>query len=312
MSEHDPLESLLKRAAPRPEPPAEVRERVLRAVEREWRRQKRRRWRLPAALAASLLVALGALVLLVQAPDIPVQVSHTDGVLVAGRLLESGGASLELAPGTVLETQGPTRLVAGTRTEIRLRAGTRLAWLEPELVALERGTIYVDTHGQGHLGVRTALGEVRDVGTRYMVTLHEGGMEVALREGATAIATEHGRYTARARDRQGDVVTVSGDGVVAEVAPASAERWAWIHQVHPGYSSREVLSLMRQIAQDLGLGLEFRSPAVEAAALQGRLEGDISGLGPAEALEVVLGTSGFVAERPAADRLVIGFPSAAD
>src|SRR5690606_7085095 len=144
-----------------------------------------------------------------------------------------------------------------------------------------------------------------------MVTLHDGAMEVALREGAAAIDTEHGHYTARAQDRQGDVVIVSGERLVAAVEPASAERWAWIHQVHPGYSSREVLPLREQIADDLGLALEFESPAVQAAALQGRLEGDISGLGPAQALEVVLGTSGFVSERLAA-RLVIGFPSAGD
>ncbi|HEX7035448.1 MAG TPA: FecR domain-containing protein [Pseudomonadales bacterium] len=312
MSEPDPLESLLRRAVPRPEPPADVRARVRAAVEREWRRQKRRRRRVPAALAAALVMTLGAVLWLARPAHIPVQVSHTDGLWIDGELFSAGGVALELAPETVLEAQGPTRLTASNRIEVRLREGTRVVWLEPELVTLERGTIYVDTHGRGHLRVRTALGEVRDIGTRYMVTLHEGAMEVALREGAAAIDTEHGHYTARARDRRGDVVIVSGERLMAAVEPASAERWAWIHDVHPGYSSREVLPLLRQIADDLGLALEFASPAVQAAALQGRLEGDISGLGPAEALEVVLGTSGFVAEQPAADRLLIGFPSAAD
>jgi ferric-dicitrate binding protein FerR (iron transport regulator) len=312
VSRPDPIESLLERAAPRPEPPAAVRARVLAAVEGEWRRQKRRRWRLPVGLAAALALAVVALLLAGREPNIPVHVSHTGGAWVDGRLLASGGADLLLEPGAVLEARAPTRLTAGARTEIRLRAGTRLAWLAAEHVALEQGTIYVDTHGRGQLRVRTEFGEVRDVGTRFMVTLRDGGMEVALREGAAAIDTEHGRYTARARAQRGEVVLVRGDGVVAQLEPASAERWSWIHQVHPGYSSREILPLLRQISEDLGVALEFRSPAVEAAALQGRLEGDISGLEPAQALEVVLATSGFAVERPAPDRLVIGFHSAAD
>lgn len=309
MSEPDPVESLLEASAPRPVPPDAVRGRVLAAVEREWHRRKRRRWRLPVALAAGVLTAVAAGVLTTR-PDQPVRLEVTDttGLLVDG-VLHSGAADLTLDGEAALEAVGPTRLVTGRDMEIRLRTGTRLTWLEADAVALDAGSIYVDTRNRGHLRVRTSLGVVSDLGTRFMVTLYDGGMEVALREGAAAIDTGLGSYTARVRDREGDVVIVSRERIVARAEPASAERWEWIHEVHPGYSRRQVLALLEAIADDLGLGLEFETPAVQAAALQGRLEGDISGLGPEEALEVVLATSGLVGAQPSAGRLVIGFQS---
>jgi len=306
----DTLESLLEQVSPRPEPPAEVRARVFEAVEREWHRRQRRRWRLPAGLAAGVAAAL-AVGVLVTAPadDVNLSITETSGIWVQGVHHGRGGIDVRLSPGAKLEAESPSRIITPEQMEIRLRGGTRLTWLSPGAVELGDGSIYVDTRGRSSLNVHTALGVVSDVGTRFMVTLHDGGMEVALREGMAAVDTSHGTYMARAGDHRGDVVIVSRERVLARAEPASAGRWQWIHQVHPGYARRDVLPLLNDIAEDLGLGLEFDSPAVEAAALQGRLEGDLAGLDPEQALEVVLATSGFVGRRSAADRLVIGFQS---
>jgi ferric-dicitrate binding protein FerR (iron transport regulator) len=306
------VESLLEQASPRPEPPADVRARVLAAVEREWRLHKRRRWTLPAALAAAVLAAVTAVLMIGGAAPTELRITQTTGVWVEGVHHLQGGAEISLGHGADLEAEGPTRLVMARDVEIRLRGGTRLTWRGPGAVTLERGSIYVDTRGESSLQVHTTLGVVTDVGTRFMVTLRDGGMEVALREGSAAIDTERGTYMARAGDRAGDVVVVSRERIVTQPEPASASRWQWIHEVHPGYARREILPLLGDIADDLGLGLEFESPAVQAAALQGTLEGDLSGLDPEQALEVVLATSGFVSRRPSAGRLLIGFQSLTD
>jgi ferric-dicitrate binding protein FerR (iron transport regulator) len=304
------LESLLERAAPRPEPPAEVRDRVLAAVEQEWRQHKRRRWGMPLALAAALLVAVAGALLVTDPTDgARLRVHESAGLWVDGVLHRQSGIELTVERGTTLESDGGARLATAEDIEVRLRGGSRVRWLEADAVALEAGSIYIDTHERGHLRVQTPLGVVTDVGTTFMVTLEGGAMEVAVRAGAAAIDTEHGRYTARAGDRQGDVVTVDRQRISARREPASAGRWQWIHAVHPGYSHREVLPLLQDIARDLGLTLEFASPAVQAAALEGRLEGDISGLGPEQALEVVLATTGFTRRDGPEEKLVIEFLS---
>lgn len=311
MSEpRDPLQSLLERVPPRPEPPPEVRRRVLAAVEQEWRRHRRRRWRLPVGLAAAVAASL-VVGLLVTGADggIQVVVHDTAGLEVDGGRYREGDIVLHLAPGTGMTATGPTRLAAAG-TDLRLRGGTRLSWLNDRAVTLARGALYVDTGGLGRFDVHTPLGLVSDIGTRFMVTLGDDGMEVALREGAASIDTEHGTYTASAYGLAGDVVVVTPEQVVTLAEPASAPRWAWIHEVHPGYDQRDVVPLLREIAGDLGLHLDYESPAVQAAALQGRLEGDLADMAPEEALEVVLATSGFAGRREAADRLVIAFQSA--
>src|SRR5690606_3540834 len=142
LSTSDPLESLLERAAPRPEPPSDVRERVRVAVEREWRRHKRRRWHVPAALAALLLVALGTVLLLARPGGIALQVSHAEGVRIEDEWLPAGVVEVVLAPSAELEARGVTRLTTASGTDVRLRGGTRLTWQGPELVVLDQGTIY--------------------------------------------------------------------------------------------------------------------------------------------------------------------------
>jgi ferric-dicitrate binding protein FerR (iron transport regulator) len=306
------LDALLKRALPRQEPPVDVRTRVLAAVEQEWQQYKRRRWRLPAALAATVLMAVvTGLLIMRPTAAVEVRISDTGGLWVDGILHDTSGVVLSIGRGVSLEAAGGTRLVAG-HTELRLREGTRIKWLEPGAVDLERGSIYVDTRGRSRLRVHTPLGVVSDVGTTFMVTLDGDAMEVAMRDGTTMVDTPHGSYTARAGDHYGDVVTVSPERLSARAEPASAERWQWIHAVHPGYSRRDVVPLLQAIAADLGMALEFASPAVEAAALRGRLDGDLSGLAPAQALKVVLATTGLARRRSTPDRLIIEFHSRDD
>lgn len=311
MDERDEmLESVFEGASPRPEPPPEVRDRVYAAVDAEWRRHKRRRWRLPVGLAAGLLAAAGAAFLVVgSTPPVRVEITATRGIEVGGERYDSAGAELALEPDTVLEAESATRLTTALGTDVRLRGGTRMRWSGASDLVLEQGTVYVDTSGRDRLRVHTPYGVVSDIGTTFMVTLEQSSMEVAMRDGAARVSSDHGEYLARADGAQGDVVTIDASRMTAGAEPASAERWGWIHAVSPGYRSREVLSVLRAIAEDLGLVLEFESPAVEAAVLQSRLDGDLDSLAPQQALEVVLGTAGLARRDAPGDTLVIGFQS---
>ncbi len=309
--EETDLESLLGGVAPRPEPPDAVRDRVFVAVQGEWRRQQRRRWRIPVAMAASLLVAVAAALLTVmhRPDDVLVQITGTGGLRVNGVLHDHSDETLVLAPASELVADGDSRLVTADGVEVRLRSGTRVTWQEPAAVALDHGAVYVDTGGRSHLQVRTPLGVVSDLGTTFMVTVGGGTMEVAMRHGTTSIDTSRGTYTAQAHGGQGDVVVVAPQQISTRTEPASAVRWQWIQSVHPGYTQREVVPLLQAIADDLGVGLEFASPEVRAAAQQSRLEGNLDGLGPEQALQVVLGTAGLARRKTSDGTLMIEFQS---
>lgn len=304
------LEALLGGATPRPEPPAQVRARVLAAAEQEWLRHRRRRWYLPLALAAALLVAVAAGLLTTRAPPaVRVQIANGAGLMVDGRR-EPVGTELLMRPDAELRADAATRLVVAGATELRLREDTRLRWLEPADIELLQGAVYVDTGGRGHMRVTTPHGVVSDIGTRFMVTLDGGTMEVAMREGITSVAALGGTYRATTAGTTGDVVVVGASRVESRTEPLDADRWEWVHALHPGYRQREVLALLQAIADDLGLRLEFASPAVEANVLPLRISDDLTGLGPEQALEMVLEMNDLVREPAPPQTLRIGFLSA--
>ncbi|MBK81116.1 MAG: hypothetical protein CMQ43_09430 [Gammaproteobacteria bacterium] len=306
------LEALLGGIAPRREPPDDVRQRVFAEVDQVWRQRRRRRWRLPAALAAStLLAAVVALLVTAPGPGVTLEVAQGGGVWVDG-LFEPAGSMVILDPGARVEARGGTRLMSPDGVEVRLRQGTRLTWLAPREFELGHGAVYVDTGGLSGMRVHTRMGIVRDIGTVFMVTLDETAMEVAIRDGLVAIETDRGDYRAGASGTEGDVVKVDAHRIVAERVPASSDRWSWIYEVHPGYRQASIDALLGAIAADLGLSLEFATPAAGARARERRLEGELAGLTPREALDVVLATTGLERRDGEPGRLVIALPSAAE
>jgi hypothetical protein len=240
------------------------------------------------------------------------EVAATDSLWVDDAHHEKGGERIQVQPGTTMVADAASRLRTADGADLRLRAGTEIRWMAPDSISLETGSIYVATEGGNHIEVRTPMGVVTDIGTRFMVTLDEGALEVAMRDGITEIATDHGMYVAQADTYSGDVVRVADHRISARSEPASDNRWSWIHEVHPGYSETGVADLLNAIATDLGLPLAFSSPAVKASIMSLQLDGDISGLAPQDALQVVLGTSGLKLLPQSEERLLIGFQSVGD
>jgi hypothetical protein len=304
------IEELLRGISPRPEPPDDVRARVFEAVGQEWQARKSKRFRPLLALAASIAVAVIIGLTHVEFDDsFGVQLAESASLWVADEHLEAGGQQLKLVPGTAMVAEAASRLVTQTGADLRLRAGTEIHWLAPDVITLNTGSVYFATEGTASFQIRTPMGVVKDIGTRFMVTLKEGELEVAMRDGITEVATERGIYMAKADRLSGDVVRVAANRITVGPEPASDNRWAWIHDVHPGYSETGVAALLKAISGDLGLSMEFSSPAVMASVMSAQLDGDLSGLPPEDALQVVLRTSGLQVVEEGPQRLLIGFQS---
>ena len=204
MSEHrarrgdDHIGRLLRLAGPREAVPADRLRRVKAAAHAEWRQQTRARSRKIAigwslgALAAAALVLVG--VRLARRDDGRVEsprheLATIDALSGAVRLLSSSeraaeptlfqiGDRIQAGDGVDTTSGGLAALRLAGGASVRVDRGTRLRLLSDDTLALDEGTIYVDSgdsRGARSLEVRTAVGIARDIGTRFEVRLHRLG-----------------------------------------------------------------------------------------------------------------------------------------
>ncbi|HSF44150.1 MAG TPA: FecR family protein, partial [Thermoanaerobaculia bacterium] len=192
-AEEEAVRRLLEGAGPRPPVPEEDLAAISAVARSAWQSEVRRRsrasarrpvWALAASLAAVLAVALGAVwwrasqsgllppTVFVQVEAVtgsvdleaeaPRRIAEGDTIPIGAALRSGGGrASLRLPDGTV----------------VRLDEDTRVRLASAVALELERGAIYADTES-GTLEVRTPLGTVRDIGTRFAVRLAEPALRV--------------------------------------------------------------------------------------------------------------------------------------
>ncbi|HSK77564.1 MAG TPA: FecR domain-containing protein, partial [Thermoanaerobaculia bacterium] len=162
-------------------------------------------------------------------------------------------------------------------------------------LALDRGAVYVDSGGRASepLRLETPLGEVRETGTQYEVRLGAGSLRIRVREGSVALQTADGLHTVGALT---ELETDGRGSVATREIPRSGPAWEWIDGVTPrpdleGLTARAFLD---RIAREGGWTLEFASEEAARIAAETRLQGDVSGMTPEQALEAVLPTCGLV------------------
>ena len=191
-----------------------------------------------------------------------------------------------------------SRIVTGEATvalalpsglSVRLAPASESVFESAERLRLDRGRVYVDS-GSGAAGdpwvVETGLGEVRHLGTQYLVTIGTDGLAVAVREGRIALQPARGgtaQTTAIAGERLRVAADAPGQILRTALSPTDAQ-WDWIESV-PTALEVEGLTLgeflvwyRRETAQEVTLD------GVDAAT---RLHGSIAGLTPDEALEAI-------------------------
>ncbi len=160
------------------------------------RRTPARRWPVRLAMAASLLIAIGALVLMWGSTN-----AVAGGVVVA----LDGTAQISDAHGTAPATIGSrvpadSRLLLdeGTRADVRLEDGSTLALSDgaavgvgehPGEVRLEHGRCVAEVapqYGRRFL-IATPTGEISVIGTRFMVAASAQSTEVSVDHGRVAV-----------------------------------------------------------------------------------------------------------------------------
>lgn len=302
--ERDVLGEIIQAAGRRPAPSAADYEEVLAVSRAAWQdkvhktRRRRVSYALAASLAAALVVAASNLVLRPQQAIAVAMVLQgaTEILTPDSELWRPLDRADALYPGTQIRTleDGRVSLDLPLGTSLRVNANTRLSLASADRIALERGTVYLDS-GPGvrtaQLVVDTAHGAVRDVGTQFEVASEAISLRVRVREGRIEIDQPSGSADLRAD--AGEELMLRGTGSIERrsIAPDAAA-WAWTEALAPaqaidGLSAYDVLIW---VARETGRELRFADPTVERQARTAILRGNQQ-LSPAEALEVAAATS---------------------
>lgn len=256
MQHDDDIRELLEDVGQRPEPPADMRERVYQSVHSAWLEQpaqstRRSAWpRVAMSAAAMLLVVLGGWLVnreFGQPAEAAMQIVRSSGTTYMDR---EAGTLRTGFDGVVL-----VRLVAGpvlnvdVNSELKLLAKGRLRVLS--------GRVYVDAE-VGDLVLETPHMAVRDIGTAYEVVVSAMGTQVKMREGMVEMLGSERRF--RAVDGKGDTVLVQ-DGRVVEQQPTATdgEYWAWRQPLREPLklNGQSVHRYLNWMARDQGKELRY-------------------------------------------------------
>lgn len=309
------LERLLKSAGLRERPPAEVEQAVRAQLHAEWtamlRSNREQRYRRGGfALAAGLFAAAFGLWIAgagTRVPPVAVgtlavasgEVREKAGWLSGSRAMDGGDVVLA---GRTLETgpDGRAALALPGGVSVRVDRGTRVAVVEPGVLTLVRGALYVDSGaGQARLAqlrVETTAGSVRHVGTQYELRLLDSGVRLRVREGRVEFRSPDGAVE---QGRSGEQLVIFGDGSVQRDATSRhGPSWDWVADAAPAIDL-EGMTLNRFLAwtgRELGREVALAPTLAEADLAAVVLHGSTEGLTPGEALHAVLATTSFSAE----------------
>ena len=307
---HDDVARLLQSAGARSPVPVERTARVKAAVRDAWlnagrSHARRRLTAIVAAVTALGAAAAVALAIRMRQPDsrlpelarAPVaRVAAVTGTVSVNRTtLEPGdeivdGASIRVADGSLA-----TVSLDGSG-ELRLDGGTTIAFDGRRLVTLRTGAVYIDTGRDlpsAPIVVRTAFGEVRDVGTRFEVRVLDRGWRARVRDGVIRIDAAGATRDLSA----GREIVMQPDGMATEGVVASYDAgWSWTTRAaRPFQIEGATLGAFLQWAADeSGRRIRFADVETERALSSTTLNGSIAGLTADEALDVVLPTCGLV------------------
>ncbi len=303
------LGELLRAAGRRPPVPDSHMQDLVEAARAEWQNAVTAPRRPAAgwwwAAAAGVVLALGVVIWWrVAQPATPLPALIASLERWQGEAAVAGMPSLTIG-GPIAEgadlTTGPGSSFLALRVggrSVRLDGATEARLVDAGTLELRRGAVYLDSGSAsvpGDIEVRTPLGSVREIGTRFEVRLLDSAepvLRVRVREGEIELEADSERTRARAgeelRRRQGEAP------VRGEVASHDVE-WLWIVAAAPPLSieGARLGDVLDHLAREAGWSLTWADPELERSAREVVLHGSIEGMKPAEAVEVVVRGSGF-------------------
>jgi ferric-dicitrate binding protein FerR (iron transport regulator) len=189
----------------------------------------------------------------------------------------------------VLRTGPDGRAALRTAAGASLRFDRSSRWALPSAsrVELAAGSLYADTGDASGLVVATAIGEARDIGTRFAVRVEADSMRVGVRDGAVLVDRGAQRY----RAERGVELRVprAGEPQRGELA-SFGEAWAWTLEVAPAFEleGSTLADFLDWLEAETGWSVAYDQDAVGEPAERIVLHGSLEGVSPLDAPALVL------------------------
>jgi ferric-dicitrate binding protein FerR (iron transport regulator) len=301
-NEHDSererlLGQLFAHAQPRPEPPASDAEEIRSAVFQEWEAVTgRRTWQKRSAFAAAAAAAIvGALVYVGGGPDSSVPTALVARVeQVEGVVTTANGARLSAGSGLVAGTQlasgdGQLALRLTSGGSLRIGPDSRVALAGGDEAQLLAGVLYFDSEDRRTTAfvVTTDLGQVRDVGTQFLVRLDAEQLDVGVRDGRVDLSRAGTSDTAGEGERL--IASQASTDVRRESIATFGDEWEWAERLAPPFDTdgRTLGEFLAWFETQTGRTVVFADATIERASREAVLSGSID-LPPLQKLSAVL------------------------
>jgi hypothetical protein len=197
-----------------------------------------------------------------------------DGVLLSGESIDSRSGRIALAFGAL---------------SLRVDRDTRLRLDAPERITLIEGTVYVDSGGVNAataLSIATPAGDVRHIGTQFLVDVDGDVTRVSVREGRVTLGPEGSAHGVSAGER------LEVDGTRSRQTAAQVSHgadWEWATAIAPSFDveNRPLAEFLGWIAREHGWQLRYADATQQSLAQSVRLHGSLEGLEASAMIERV-------------------------
>jgi ferric-dicitrate binding protein FerR (iron transport regulator) len=304
-NETELIESLLKRAGPRSEPPVRAYQQVHAAAMAAFRakttRRRERQWWLWASAAA--VTAFAIALMFQRTPPMAGRSELARVERVVGGAEEATGdiwsalgeTRTPLTTGMKLRTlaDGRVALALAGGGSLRLDAETEVMLDAPGRLYVRHGTIYVDSGarpGASRLEIVTPAGTARDIGTQFELQVAGSAMRLRVREGSVSIDRGGRSLTGGAGEQ---IAIDARGGISRDVIEPGDAAWQWAESIAPtpDIDGKPAAELIAWVARETGRDLRYVSPGAEQRASSVILHGNIRNLTPLAALEAMLATT---------------------
>ena len=159
------------------------------------------------------------------------------------------------------------------------------------MVELSSG-VYVDTGGAAGLEIRTPVGTARDIGTQFEVRLVAQRLRLRVRTGAVELRNRSRTVTGHAGT---EILFSAAEAESRPFAPHGPE-WQWMAEVSPpiDIEGLPLSTYLDRLAREQGWSVQHADSSLARDARGIILHGSVAGLAPEDALDVAIGTSGYV------------------
>jgi ferric-dicitrate binding protein FerR (iron transport regulator) len=292
---------------------AEALARIRSATEAEWRAQTggppRRLWIPRAAAVLVAAVALGAAWQFWMragsggAPLATLARAEGSGVMAVYAMWPDMAVELgaELNAGSDFEARGASMLALHDGGNVRIAPDSKFQVLSANAIRLDRGEMYVDIPPGAHAGSSfvaiTNAGEFRHVGTQFAIAVVDGATRVRVREGSVQWSAADGESTLPA----GTELRVDRDHHVTRgTVESSGAHWLWTEAMAPeiDIEDRPLTEFLDWVARETGRKLVIADEPTRRRVNSIFMHGNVRGLPPLQALEVVMASTSLRFDLP--------------